>query len=136
MKKLFTILFLLVSITMLAQTQKTYVKSFPTTSQLIQLDLEGLVEVETWEEPFIRVQAIVSIENGSAEVLKSLMLAGRYQVKTNREGPQQFLISNNRKKKITIGGKQLMETVSYKVFVPQYSQVQVGNQASQNLCIR
>jgi len=136
MKKQFTILFLLVSITMLAQTQKTYIKSFPTTSQLIQLDLEGLVEVETWEEPFIRVQAIVSIENGSPEVLKSLMLAGRYQVKTNRDGPQQFLISNNRKKKITIGGKQLKETVNYKVFVPPYSQVKVRNQASQNLCIR
>jgi len=45
------------------------------------------VEVEEWEETFIRVQAIVSIENGSPEVLKSLMLAGRYQVKTDRDGP-------------------------------------------------
>ncbi len=137
MKKQFTILLLLLSNSMLiAQTQKTYIKSFPASSPLIQLDLGGSVEVETWEESFIRVQAIVSLENGSSEVLTSLTFAGRYQVKTTSDGPKQFLTSNNRKKKITIGGRQLKETVSYKVFVPKYSEVKIGNQISQNLCIR
>lgn len=124
MKKIFTIISLLMISTLLfAQAQKTYVKSFPMSSNTVLLEVEGSVEVVEWDESFARVQTTVTIENGNSEVLRSLMLLGRYQVEEVPEDRRLVLTSVSRKKEVSVRGRLLVEEVSYTVFVPRYVEV-------------
>ena len=128
MKKNITIVLLLISSTFLfGQVQKTYVKSFVEEASTISLNLSGKVEVVEWEEDFVRVHATVSLDGGSLEVLRSLVLSGRYGVEATRDGGGLVLTSACRKKEVTCRGGLLEEVVVYTVFVPRYVEVRVMN---------
>ena len=128
MKKNITIVLLLISNTFLfGQVQKTYVKSFVEEAPTVSLNLSGKVEVVEWEEGFVRVHANVSLEGGSLEVLRSLVLAGRYGVEVAKDGAGLVLTSACRDKEITYRGRLLEEEVVYTVFVPRYIEVKIIN---------
>lgn len=126
MKKNITILLILISSTFLfGQVQKTYVKSFAEETSTISLNLSGKVQVVEWDEDFVRVHATVSLEGGSLQVLKSLVLSGRYGVEATRDGSSLVLSTACRKKEVTYRGSLLDDEVEYRVFVPRYMEVRM-----------
>lgn len=125
MKKYITLFFtsIILNTCLIGQAQKTYVKSFTKKSVNILLDLDGDVEVMEWEEPYVRVHVTVSLDDGSMEVLKSLMLLRRYSLEFALEEGSLILSGASRREEITYRGRQLKERVVYTVFVPRYTKV-------------
>ena len=82
--------------------EKTLVKSFNLKGQeIILLDLKGKVEVKEWKGEIMRVQMNIAIANGSNSMLKSLITAGRYNLrsKVENDGMTIFAPGNGKKYK-------------------------------------
>ena len=64
------------------QVEKTLVKSFNLEgNQQVALQMDGPIEVRTWNNNFLRVQMQVTLREGSEALLKSLVQAGRYNLR-------------------------------------------------------
>ena len=125
---LFVIISLLTINGVFGQTQKTFVKSFPLNGDnFVVLNLEGDVEVKEWSEPFARVHTNVTLENASSQVLKLFLMQGRYKLNTGYQDGAKFIASSPRSANIKYKGQDLNETVTYTVFVPQHTEVQITN---------
>ena len=63
-------------------SEKTLVKSIPLGAfQEVQLDFNGAqVEVREWDNPYLRIQMTVALENGTDAVLKAFVRSGRYNI--------------------------------------------------------
>ena len=110
------------------QTQKTFVKSFPLNGDnFVVLNLDGDVEVKEWSEPFMRVHTNVELENASSQVLKLFLMQGRYRLTTGFQDGAKFIASTPRSANVKYKGQVLNETVTYTVFVPEYTEVQNAN---------
>lgn len=107
----------------LFDTVVVFVKSFPVKTSLVSFDLEGPIEVQRWDKPYIRILTTVSLGNGNSEVLRSLMVLGRYRVDMTNVNENQLFTSSSRKREITYHGIPLKERVQYTVFVPLYTEV-------------
>jgi hypothetical protein len=122
MKKIFT---LLLSACMLSlpiqaqQVEKVLVKSInPESAKTVQLDLDVPYIVQTWKSNVIRVQLQVGLENSSENILKSLISAGRYNVKATIENEVILLSLPQLAKQVRVGGQELIEQVSLTIFLP------------------
>jgi hypothetical protein len=129
MKKLHTIftfatLLLIPAIGFGQGAQKTLVKSFNLEGNLaVALDVVGEVEVQEWSQPYMRVQMTVDVRNTHEATLKSLIMAGRYNI-VGEDGKSNFRISvPGLARQVSIGGEQLDETISFKIFLPSNVQV-------------
>lgn len=121
--KTFTTLFSLLIVTSVLfgqEVEKTLVKSFNLQgNQVVVLDLEGVVEVKTWSNDIMRVQMTISQKNTSEAILKSLVKAGRYNLKSVVEHDALKVTAPDIQREVKIGGKLLEDTVSYVVFAPE-----------------
>ena len=102
------------------QAEKTLVKSFNLQgNQVVALQMDGPIEVATWDNNFLRVQMEVSLEQGSEALLKSLVRAGRYNL-SHEVGEDSFQVKAPKMNhEVKIGGRPLEDKVSYKVFAPK-----------------
>jgi hypothetical protein len=82
-------------------------------------DLEGPVEVRKWSDSFVQVQAAIFIENSNDAVLKSLVQAGRYQLKNRITADGLVVEAPSLGKQVSVGGVTLKERMSYLVYVPE-----------------
>lgn len=82
-------------------------------------DPEGPVEVRKWSDSFVQVQATIFIENSNDAVLKSLVQAGRYQLKNRITADGLVVEVPSLSKQVSVGGVTLKERMSYVVFVPE-----------------
>ncbi len=124
---IFTALLLFATLTIYGQQAgKTLVKSFNLEgNQLVSLDVEGPVELRTWDNNYLRVHMEISLEDGSEGLLKSLVQAGRYQLR-HEIGEQAYKVfAPELAREVKIGGKLLEDRVSYLVFHPKNVVVQV-----------
>ena len=125
---IFVIISLFVFNGVFGQTQKTFVKSFPLNGDnFVVLNLDGDVEVKEWSEPFMRVHTNVELENASSQVLKLFLMQGRYRLTTGFQDGAKFIASTPRSANVKYKGQVLNETVTYTVFVPEYTEVQNAN---------
>jgi len=124
-KFLFLIAAITLTLQLLGQAQKTYVKSFPNPTQVITISVNGPVEIKEWEQPFIRVLTTVSIENTNSNVLAALMQAGRYQLKTKHTENRMEIYSPTEQDPIKFQGKLLTEQISFVIYVPKHTEVQM-----------
>ncbi len=114
--------FLLAASLLTAQTsvEKNLVKSFNLQGeQLVMVDLPGPVAIQTWDQDLMRVQLTVRLSNGSENLLKSLVMAGRYNLKgeVTADG---FLIScPGLAKTVTVQGQELEESFEFSVWLPK-----------------
>lgn len=101
--------------------EKTLVKAFNLQGNSeVVLDLPGNVDVQQWSNTIMRVQMDVSLENGTNSMLKSLITAGRFNLKSNTENDAFYVHSPAMQKKVTVSGTEIKEKINYTVFVPDY----------------
>jgi len=107
------------SFTFAQSAEKTLVKSFNLKGQeTIVLNLKGNVEVKEWKGEIMRVQMSISIANGSNSMLKSLITAGRYNLKSKVENEEMTIFAPGMERDIKIKGSALQEKIIYTVFAP------------------
>ena len=111
----------LVTFSISAQTaEKTLVKSFNLQgNNIVQLDLAGDIEVKEWDNPIMRVQISVSIENSNSTILKALVKAGRYNLSSVEENGEYRVYAPGVDREVKIKGQKLTENLSYIVFAPK-----------------
>ena len=116
-----TVLLLFVSfMTYGQQVEKTLVKSFNLQgSQIVALQMTGPIEVRTWNNNFLRVQMQVSLKEGSEALLKSLVQAGRYNLRYEMDGEAYTVLAPQLGLEVKVGGKPLQDVVSYLVYAPE-----------------
>jgi hypothetical protein len=114
--------------------EKVLVRSFnPQGAKLIALDLAGPVAVNKWSQNTVRIQMTVSLERGTDSMLRSLLQAGRYNLKGQLDQGD-FLISvPGLAREVLVNGVPLAEYVSYEVFVPEQTEVDILSTASAGL---
>lgn len=102
------------------QVEKVLVKSInPEATKSVLIQMNYPVEVQTWSGKIIRVQMNVGLENGSENILKSLVSAGRYNVRAKANGEIMVLTLPSMAKEVRVGGQELKESISLTVFIPE-----------------
>lgn len=132
MKKFFLTWMILLGIAALTlgQTQKTLVKTLAveeTTYQAI-FALKGNVEVEEWNNQTIRIITTITTTNTPENVLKALVVAGRYNYEMTVDKANQTITIDmpQKDRAIIINGADLDDKLEYKIYVPQGMQYQIG----------
>ena len=125
----FTLIFAITIAT--SQSEKTLVKSFNLKGmQVVELDVDGDVEVIEWDNTIMRIQLTIMIDRGNESTLKSLVRAGRYNL-YSKIGDEDFKIfAPGTKKEIKISGQDLNENISYIVYAPENVIVRMAGEAS------
>ena len=123
------------TVLVIAQTniEKTLVKSFNLKgSQEITLNLEGDIDVQERVGEIVRVQMTIGVA-GSEAMLKSLITAGRYNLKMQDTENGPLIDSPGLQREITVRGSKLVETISYVVYVPENVTVKYGSEAASDI---
>jgi hypothetical protein len=118
-----TVLLLFVSFTVFGQqaVEKTLVKSFNLGgTQTVALDIDAPVQIQESNNNLLRVQMKIRLENGSEALLKSLVRAGRYNLKheITEEGTYK-IFAPDLGMEVKIGGKPLQDQVSFVISKPK-----------------
>ena len=138
-KKILHTLFLLLFFAFSAigqDVEKTLVKSFNLQgNQIVTLDLDGPIDVVNWKNSTIRIQMTIQIANDSEAMLKSLVQAGRYNLRSTITGDAFKIYAPGLEKLVSVGGKTLEETISFIIFAPEDILINLGGEASSSLDI-
>ena len=114
--------------------EKTLVKSFNLKGdKAVLLDLDADVDVQEWSGELLRIQINLNLANGSSAMLKSLIVAGRYNLVSVNEGGEMTVSAPGLKKDVKIRGKELVENISYTVFAPSDVMVKIADESSTKL---
>jgi len=97
------------------------------------LDLKGDVAVQEWNGELVRIQINLALENGTAAMLKSLIIAGRYNLKGENKGGELIVSAPGMLKEVKLRGKKLMEDISYTIFAPSDVMVRIADESSTKL---
>lgn len=126
------LLFTLTSLT--AQNiEKTLIKSFNLEgNDFVEMNVDGQVEVKEWSNSLMRVHVTIGIETGSDAMLKSLVTAGRYNLKANDTAEGLLIDSPGLARTITVRGVELKENITYVVYKPEDVTLRLTNEASSN----
>jgi hypothetical protein len=124
MKKLLTVLVLVFGLTTIinAQTVKTLTKSVALNqTQKAYAVLPGEVAVSEWNENFIRVTTTVKVENMSDNIVKRLIMVGRYGLETKEDKSGDMMIIKMPKvaHHVTVQGVELDESYSFEIYCPK-----------------
>ncbi|MFT4760681.1 MAG: hypothetical protein ACI9XO_004355 [Paraglaciecola sp.] len=113
--------------------EKTLIKSFNLKgNDFVELDLNGQVEVKEWSNSLMRVHVTVGIETGSDAMLKSLVTAGRYNLKASDTAEGLLIDAPSLARTITVRGVELKENITYVVYKPEGVTLRLTNEASSN----
>ena len=125
------LLFLTMSFGFGQAAEKTLVKSFNLQGkQIVELDLDGPVQVKTWKNDILRVQMSVALTNGSSTILKSLVQVGRYNLKSSIKDEVFSIFLPGLERSVKVRGTLLEEQVSFLVFAPEYIEVKLSGTAT------
>jgi hypothetical protein len=114
--------------------EKVLVRSFnPQGAELIALDLAGPIKVDKWTQNTVRIQMTVSLERGTDSMLRSLLLAGRYNLKGQLEQGDYLISVPGLAREVLVNGVPLNERISYQVFVPEEADIDILSTASAGL---
>lgn len=128
---LFTLMLGLVTMTQ-AQASKTLVKSVALTgAQDVVINLPGVVEQSEWDNDFIRVTTYLTVENMNENIVKQLVLVGRYNLETNLDEATGTLVITMPKiaNQVRVKGMALVETLHFEVQAPAGYQVAIKQAA-------
>jgi hypothetical protein len=134
MKNIILVLFMFIaSISVAQQAEKTLLKTFNiSNSEQVVLDIDGVVNVEKWSNPTVRIQMEITYKNANVHVMKYLITKGRYNFKSEvtADGYSISIPEIGKPVQISKDGKMLEETITYTVFVPENVSV-ILSEASQ-----
>lgn len=132
MKKFFLIWIALLGIAALTfgQTQRTLVKTLPIEQTIHKtiFALRGNVEVEEWNNQTVRIITTITTEHTAENVLKALIIAGRYNYELIVDDVNQTITVDMPKKDnaVMINGINLDDKLEYKIYIPKGMNYQVG----------
>lgn len=113
-----------------AQTQKTLVKTMAVeaTNYEAIFDLTGTVDVVEWENETIRLVTTITAENIEEQVLKALVIAGRYQYQMEVDETAKTITIDMPKKERTIfiNGADLDDQLDFKIYIPKGMKYRIG----------
>jgi hypothetical protein len=136
MKILFTILILaFVNTFAFSQTEKTLTKSVAVNeTHTAFVILPGDVALTEWNESFIRITTTINVENMSENIIKRLLVLGRYSVETKEDKFGKMIVIKMPKvyHNIAVKGVQLIETYSFRINVPSGYKVVVKEDLNPN----
>lgn len=104
-----------------AQASKTLVKSVALAgAEEVIIDLPGLVENSEWDNDFVRVTTYLTVGNMSENIVKQLVLVGRYNLETNLDEATGVLVITMPKisNQVRVKGVALVETLRFEVQAP------------------
>ena len=78
----------------------------------------------------MQIQITVGIENGTEAMLKSLVQAGRYNLKGDDGTGEMVVTAPGLQRKVTVRGQELAENISYTIFAPENVNVRLANSAT------
>ena len=111
---------LLVTPSFAQTTQRTLVKSFNVNNvQSVILNLDGDVEIRKWKKGLMRVEMKISLENGNDRLLKSMVIANRFNLDSEISEGQMTVFAPALENQITIRGKEITEKISYIINIPE-----------------
>jgi hypothetical protein len=109
--------------------EKTLVKSFNLNGKtVVKLELPTAVEVKRWNDPTARIEITIATENVSETMLKSLIVAGRYNIINHFTPTEMILTSPALQKTVKVNGQEIKEVVRYTLYVPNDVAVSQGEQ--------
>jgi len=113
------------------QTQEELVKTFTPEEDcyLAVFAVNGFTNVETWDEPTIKVFARIVTPEIGQEALGEIIEGGRYDIEMNFYEEERVIIFDMPKQQefLTLDGYELEEYLEYKIFVPKEIKVIVVN---------
>jgi hypothetical protein len=123
MRNLFLLVILFTGIlgTTQAQTNKTLVKSVAlAAAQEVVVELPGAVETSTWDNDFVRVTTYLTVENMNENIVKQLVLVGRYSLSTDLEEATGTMVITMPKinNEVRVKGNALVERLRFEVQAP------------------
>lgn len=129
---LFVSFILLATSGLFAQSvEKTLVRSFNIQeAQVVALQVDHPVEVKTWSQKIMRVQINVGLDRGSESMLRSLVQAGRYNLKGGMKNDYYVVTIPGLSREVRVNGAILAENLSYVIFVPENVHVDVLSSSS------
>ena len=87
----------------------------------LDLNLNGKVEVKKWNNDYAQVEIGIKAYGINSTVLKSLVAAGRYNIKVEYNGDKVQLSTYALAKTIKVRGQELKDQVTFTIFVPEYT---------------
>lgn len=101
-------------------TQRTLVKSFNVQNlDLVTFDIDGQIEIQEWDQPMLRVQMEIKLENGSDKVLRGLIAAKRFDLDSERINGELKIFSDKLAKNVTFRGEEISENVKFVIKAPR-----------------
>jgi len=123
MKTLFTLLVLvLAATTTFAQTEKTLTKSLALNeTHTAFVMLPGDVSLTTWDENFLRVTTTIQVANMSENIVKRLVVVGRYSIETKEDKFGKMMVIKMPKVAhyVAVQGVDLVESYDFKIQAPK-----------------
>ena len=140
MKNLLTLLILVFAFTAtFAQTEKTLTKSVALNETHTAYEmLPGEVAVTEWNESFVRITTTINVENMSENIVKRLVIVGRYSIEAQEDkfGKMMVIKMPKAAHHVTVQGVELAETYTFEINAPKGYKVVVKEdlnpQAPQN----
>ena len=114
-------LFLLVSISIVGQNaEKTLVRAFNLQgNQEILLDIDGAVEIQSWNQEQMRIMMTISLAEGSELMLKNLVKIGRYNLTAEETTDGLTISAPALGKQVKLrDGSEFNEIISMVVYAP------------------
>jgi len=109
-----------------AQAKKTLEKSVELTASTSAIvNLPGEVSLNAWENDFIRVTTYLRVDNMNENIVKQLVMVGRYTLSTDLDAGNGTLIITMPKvaNQVTVKGVLLSEQLSFEINAPEGYQV-------------
>lgn len=122
MKNLFTLIALMFifATATFAQAEKTLIKSIPAENMMAALvELPGEVHVSNWDKGFVRVTAVIRVNNTTESILKRLVMVGRYEINVQEDKNSLVLTMPKTEHTVIIKGVNLEEVLSFEVQAPE-----------------
>ena len=123
MKTLLTLLVLvLAATTTFAQTEKTLTKSLALNeTHTAFVMLPGDVSLTTWDENFLRVTTTIQVANISENIVKRLVVVGRYSIETKEDKFGKMMVIKMPKVAhyVAVQGVDLVESYDFKIQAPK-----------------
>lgn len=114
--------------------EKTLVKSFNLNGKtILKVDLPSVADIKTWNEPTARIEIVVAVENMNEAMLKSLIVAGRYNVNNLYANNQMQLNAPAMQRTIKLNGQEIKEIVRYTLYVPNDIVITQAGSTKQNI---
>lgn len=122
MKALFIFIHILLTIDAYSQSERFFVRSVSSNCiSSINLNVAGNVKIFTWEEEYIRIITRVNVSDIKKETYDRIIKSGRYSI-INHTVDSARIISLNvdiNHSKLIVDGREIKESVSFEIFIPQ-----------------